>query len=90
VIRCKCSQNQKQEIPIVKCSRCKFWVHKACEDLAFGRLPRPFICPKCGRKEFAFLLVVATGNEKKVSMADGRRENILRSPVFDQMRRVLR
>lgn len=52
VIRCRCNNNMRYDMPIVQCAQCKYWVHKNCENLKFGRIPNSFLCHICGGNEF--------------------------------------
>lgn len=46
-IRCKCGEELKFDVPIVKCSMCKYWQHKKCQGLSFGKIPSNYICSSC-------------------------------------------
>ena len=47
-IRCTCEQPMKFDEPLIQCTKCKFWMHKACAGFLCGRDPDEFICFKCG------------------------------------------
>ncbi|KAH0795367.1 PHD-finger family protein [Histomonas meleagridis] len=44
----------KYNIPLIQCTKCKFWVHKYCENLGFGRQVHDFVCTKCGGTTYNF------------------------------------
>jgi hypothetical protein len=46
-ILCVCNNSRKYSEPLIQCSRCKLWSHKACQHLEFGRNPDGFICHAC-------------------------------------------
>lgn len=46
-IKCTCDSNMDYSIPLIRCSKCKFWFHKECQELYFGVVPKTFICTKC-------------------------------------------
>ena len=81
VIRCSCNQNTRYDIPIVQCKRCKFYVHKTCEDLNFGIVPHNFICKKCGGKEFALPQIILKSDmiPNKTSFIECDRFEVLQS-----------
>lgn len=44
----KCGENMNYSDPLIKCTKCGYWVHKECEGLLFGINPKEFICRNCG------------------------------------------
>lgn len=55
-IDCSCNENLNYSIPLIQCTGCGLWVHKACEGLSFGRLPTDFKCKKCGSGKYSLPL----------------------------------
>ncbi|OHS96707.1 PHD-finger family protein [Tritrichomonas foetus] len=48
-IRCQCGENMNYKLPLIKCSKCGYYVHKRCEGLD----PGPYfsanhVCTQCG------------------------------------------
>lgn len=54
-IKCSCGNNNNYSDRLIQCSRCKFWVHKKCEGLDYGFIPKDFICKSC-KPERQFLI----------------------------------
>lgn len=47
-IRCRCSLNMNYSIPLVRCSKCGYYVHRKCEDLGSGPyFPANHVCFQC-------------------------------------------
>lgn len=51
-IDCSCNDNLNYSVPLIQCTSCGMWVHKACEGLGFGRNPENFKCKKCGGNQY--------------------------------------
>ena len=47
-IRCRCQENMNYSIPLVRCSKCGYYVHRKCEDLGSGPyFPANHVCFQC-------------------------------------------
>ncbi|KAK8863848.1 hypothetical protein M9Y10_011539 [Tritrichomonas musculus] len=47
-IRCRCQENMNYTIPLVRCSKCGYYVHRKCEDLGSGPYwPANHVCIQC-------------------------------------------
>lgn len=44
----KCGENMNYSDPLIRCTKCGYWVHKECEGLIFGINPSDFVCRNCG------------------------------------------
>lgn len=54
-IRCRCGKNMSFRFAIIKCSQCGNYVHKRCENLGYGMMPKgDFVCYYCGRSNFHY------------------------------------
>ena len=51
-IRCLCEQPLKFDEPIIQCTKCNFWMHKACAGFLCGRDPEGFVCFNCGQGNY--------------------------------------
>lgn len=47
-IRCRCQDNMNYSIPLVRCTKCGYYVHRKCEDLGPGPyFPANHVCLQC-------------------------------------------
>jgi len=54
-IRCQCGNNLSFRFAIIKCSMCGYYVHKRCEGIGNGMMPKgDFVCHFCGRSNFRY------------------------------------
>lgn len=65
-LRCRCKKNKSYNMPIVQCSHCKLYVHKQCEGLGFGIIPKPFVCCQCHKSPFELPFVKFDPNFKEI------------------------
>ena len=48
-IRCQCGENMNYRMPLIKCSKCGYWVHRKCEGLDPGPyFTNNHVCLTCG------------------------------------------
>lgn len=54
-IRCRCNENMKYSIPLVRCSKCGYYCHRKCEGLGPGPyFPANHICYNCSPNDTIF------------------------------------
>lgn len=54
-IRCRCGRNLSFRFALIKCTKCGNYVHKRCEGLGYGNMPKgDFVCYFCGRSNFHY------------------------------------
>ena len=55
VINCKCGNNLSFRFALIKCTKCGHYVHKRCEGIGYGMMPKgDFICHFCGKSSFIY------------------------------------
>lgn len=48
-IRCSCDDNLDYTLPLIRCTKCKYYVHRQCEGLDIGPVnPDTYVCKRCG------------------------------------------
>ncbi|EAX91408.1 PHD-finger family protein [Trichomonas vaginalis G3] len=48
-IRCSCDDNLDYTLPLIRCTKCKYFVHRQCEGLDIGPVnPDTYVCKRCG------------------------------------------